>query len=110
MAQRLVNEEHVWLAAATIQIDDDDARRADARGYIYLRHDTKIVVLETYCEQCRRPRSSVTGTACEAADSNKHLIGGPPEDIRARRKHTDHDCKAMGCTPDIQRLRRAVGA
>lgn len=89
------SEQHVWVGAATIPLDDKQARRAVLRHSVRIPANLKIPILETYCDQCRRPWDDVCDEPCEAYASNEHLRGGPIKE-RRKRKH-GHDCQAVGC-------------
>lgn len=89
------SEFHLWVAAATIDLDDRQAKRAVLRHSVRIPKELKINVLEVYCAQCMRPWDDVCDEPCEAFYSNEHLRGGPIGQ-RKKRKH-EHDCKSVGC-------------
>ncbi|MEU8272589.1 hypothetical protein AB0B89_36250, partial [Sphaerisporangium sp. NPDC049002] len=60
--------------------------------------EVRIDVIETYCEQCRRPYDDVVGEPCIAADTTVHLRGGPIGE-RKKRIHR-HNCELLGCAVD----------
>lgn len=87
---------HVWVGAATVDLTPKQAAHADLRGSIRVPGQTRIDVLETYCKNCRRPYDEVADQTCIAAADNSHLIGGPTGKRRPRTH--EHDCVANGCT------------
>lgn len=62
--------------------------------------DLKVDALDVYCGECKRPYDDVADQACEAAESNEHLRGGPLNGERAKRKHRYHDCEELRCFPN----------
>ncbi|MFB9880809.1 hypothetical protein ACFFMN_22905 [Planobispora siamensis] len=87
---------HVWVGAATVPITQRKVRRAYLRQSVRTVKDTKITILEIYCEQCRRPYDDVQDELCSAAQSSKHLKGGPIG-VRQKRAHYKHNCALLGC-------------
>lgn len=77
-----ISEQHKWNIAATIEVDERIARRAQ-RGAVTIP-SSKIDVMETYCGQCRKTYEDVADQPCSAADSTEHLRGGPIG-VRAKR-------------------------
>lgn len=105
----ITNSDHVWVAAATVELDVRQARRAVLRGSIRLPSQRRIDVLETYCGLCRRPYDDVAGQPCVAAETTEHLRGGPIGE-RKKRKH-NHDCELFGCpTGAVVAARQAAAA
>ena len=103
------NPDHVWLIACTFPVTERQARRGVFRQSIRLPKDVRVRVEEAYCAQCRRPYDDVAGEPCEAAASNKHLIGGPIGE-RKKRRH-NHRCDLLGCDrPDEEEGPRAAVA
>lgn len=92
---------HRWVAAATVPLDDAQAKRAVLRHSVWTNGQTRFDVLETYCSQCRRPFDDVADEPCVAATSTEHLRGGPIG-TRRKRKH-NHNCAILGCWDDIGR-------
>lgn len=86
---------HVWVGAATVGLDERQAKRAVLRHSVRIPRELKINVLEVYCAQCRRPWDDVADELCEAAVNNEHLRGGPIGE-RKKRRH-DHRCDLLGC-------------
>lgn len=80
-----VENDHKWVGAANVPLDMRLARRADQRGSIRLPEETKIAVLEVYCDACKRPYDDVIGEPCAANINNEHLRGGPIG-VRQRRR------------------------
>lgn len=93
---RTISENHQWVAATHIDLDDKAARRAANRGTVRVPADTKVEVLETYCVMCRRSFEDVSDQPCSAAQTTEHLRGGPIGE-RAKRTHPAHDCEAYDC-------------
>lgn len=89
------SENHVWVAAATVGLDNKQALHAYLRHSVRIPQEFKINVLDVYCEQCRRPWDDVVNELCEAYVSNEHLRGGPIG-VRKKRKH-EHRCDLLGC-------------
>jgi hypothetical protein len=100
------SKNHVWVAAATVQLDTRQAKRAILRQSVRLPAQRRIDVLEVYCEQCRRPWDDVYGEPCIAAETNEHLRGGPIG-VRAKRKHDLHRCDLLGC--DVEKSAQING-
>lgn len=100
---------HVWVAAATVVLNNQQAKRAVLRHSVRLPEEFRIDVLEVYCRECRRPWDDVLDEPCSAADNNEHLRGGPIGIRKKRKQYThyhdcrrydcDHDCAALGCGP-----------
>lgn len=86
---------HIWVAAATVELDIKQARRAVLRHSVRIKHEVRIDVLDVYCSACRRIWDDVVDEPCIAASNNEHLRGGPIGE-RKKRLHT-HDCEAVGC-------------
>lgn len=95
------SETHLWVGAATVELDGRQARRAVLRHSVRYPRELRINVLEVYCSQCRRPWDDVADERCAAATSNEHLRGGPIG-IRKKRGHDKHDCKLLGCPPSLR--------
>lgn len=89
--------EHVWIAATNVVLATNLAKQAVRRGTVRVPADTKVDVLEVYCQHCRRPYDAVGDQPCEAAGNRDHLIGGPTGE-RKKRKHPYHECEEYGCT------------
>lgn len=94
---------HTWVAAATVELDERQAKRAVLRHSVRIPAELKIDVLETYCAECRRPYDDVAGEPCIAATNNEHLRGGPIGERKKRKHH--HRCDLLGCDD----THRAVG-
>lgn len=94
---RTISEQHQWVAATYVDLDEKAARRGNNRGTVRVPADTKVEVLDVLCVMCRRSFDDVSDQPCSAADSTEHLRGGPLGE-RAKRKHPEHDCQAYGCT------------
>lgn len=77
-----VRATHYWVGAATIPIDPKAAGPAHRRGTMRIPAQT-VDILELYCRDCRRPYRDVRDKPCEIG---LHLIGGRPDQSRARRK------------------------
>lgn len=86
---------HIWVGAAYMDLTVPQAKRANLRGSIRLPKQTQIMVVETYCRECRRPFDDVADEECTAASSTEHLRGGPIG-VRKKRKHV-HNCELLGC-------------
>ncbi|MFF4777549.1 hypothetical protein ACFY05_32300 [Microtetraspora fusca] len=80
------SEDHVWLGAAIIRLSSRQAARAYLRHAVRLEKGERVEILESYCEQCRRPWDDVKDEPCAAAADNSYLRGGPIG-IRKKRKH-----------------------
>lgn len=102
------SEQHVWVAAATVELDVRQARRAVLRHSVRIPKEYRITVLDVYCAQCRRTWDDVADEVCVAAASNEHLRGGPIGE-RKKRKH-NHRCDLLGCEPGDHQGGRAVDA
>lgn len=89
--------EHTWVGATFVPLSESVARHAERRGTARVEAEIKVEILEVCCSQCRRPYDAVAGRPCEAAESREHLIGGPVDGARRKRKHPDHDCAYYGC-------------
>lgn len=77
-----VRQTHNWVGAATIPITPQAAGPAHRRGTLRIREQT-VDVLEVYCPDCRRPWRQVHNQPCVI---DLHLIGGRPDQSRAKRK------------------------
>jgi hypothetical protein len=88
--------QHRWVAAATVSLNDAEAKLAQMRGSIRLAERVRIDCLEIYCGSCKRPWDDVFDEPCEALESTEHLRGGPIG-IRRKRNHAHHDCEMLGC-------------
>lgn len=88
--------EHVWVAAATVELDMRQAKRAVLRHSVRIPKELRIDVLEVYCRECRRPWDDVAGEPCVAPVNNEHLRGGPIGE-RKKRAHHRHNCELLGC-------------
>ena len=89
------SENHVWVVASLIRVDARQAARSVLRHSLRFPKEIKVNVIETYCEQCRRPWDDVVDELCVAAEGNEHLRGGP---IGKRKKRLhNHDCGLLGC-------------
>lgn len=109
MPKRKASKTHVWVYAVIIRGDARGAADAYRRGTHRVEHDTKVEVLDIYCNQCKLYYGQIGHQVnCDAADENDNLIGGPTGQ-RKKRDHSKHNCAAYGCNPDIEALRRAVG-
>lgn len=91
------SETHVWVAAATVSLDERQAKRAVLRHSVRIPKELRISVLEVYCGQCRRPWDDVADELCSAAKGNEHLRGGPIGERKKRKTAHLHDCQALGC-------------
>lgn len=89
-------DEHVWVAAATVDLDGRQAKRAVLRHSVRIPKQAKINVLEVYCAECRRPWDDVADEPCVAVTNNEHLRGGPIGE-RRKRRHDRHRCDLLGC-------------
>lgn len=67
---------HVWIGAAQVNLDDRTARRAARYQSYIVPADTRVHVLDVYCEACRRNLEDVKDEPCAAQIDNTHLIGG----------------------------------
>lgn len=92
---RVITDQHQWVAATTIDVNEHLARRGSSRGTMRVPADTAVDVLEVYCAMCKRPYEDVADRPCSAAAGTEHLRGGPIGE-RKKRKHT-HDCEQVGC-------------
>lgn len=96
---------HLWVAAANVPIDDAAAEAALRLGYVKIKADMRIDVLDLHCIQCRRWYDDVRDQPCEVATiGNGHLRGGPPDGERRKRKCPDHnerweDCEHLHVEP-----------
>jgi hypothetical protein len=91
LPSQAITKSHQWVVAATIPVPEKDARQGFRRGTVRLPQRVKVDVLETYCEQCRRPWEAVAGKPCEAATGREHLIGGPTGERERRRGEDGED-------------------
>lgn len=85
LPSQAISRKHRWVVAATIVVSETLARQGDRRGTVRLDKEIKVDVLETYCEQCRKPYDRVAGQPCEAAVTRDHLIGGPTGERKKRK-------------------------
>lgn len=81
---------HRWVSAAAIAVTENVAAQADRRGTFRVAERTKVVSLEVYCDQCRKPYKRVAGSDCEAFESRDHLIGGPTGERKKRADEAEH--------------------
>jgi hypothetical protein len=105
---RVISQQHQWVVATEVDVDERRARRAVNRGTVRVAADTKVDALDVYCAMCRRSFDDACDTPCSAAESTEHLRGGPIGE-RAKRKHPHHVCEEVGCTeprPDTYRPAR----
>jgi hypothetical protein len=91
--------DHVWVGAATVQLNLKQAKHAVLRGSIRIPEAAQIVVLEIYCLHCRRPYEDVVDEPCIHATFREHLHGGPIG-TRRKRRHDFHRCDLLGCDID----------
>lgn len=85
MRPRVITTEHQWVIAATIDVNDQIARKGVQRGVVRIPSDTQIDVMETYCAMCRKMYEDVADAPCSAASiGTEHLRGGPIG-VRAKR-------------------------
>lgn len=87
--------QHFWVAAATVQLSDSEAKLAQLRGSVRLAERIKINCLEIYCSACRRPWDDVFDEPCTV---DVELLKGGPIGVRKKRRH-NHDCQLLGCAP-----------
>lgn len=99
---------HDFVVSATIRVDQKTARYAEFRQSFHAKKDTRIDVLEVYCEACRRPLDEVASEACSALINNEHLRGGPIGE-RAKRKPLP-DTTGMDVIPGPRIQRRGIEA
>jgi hypothetical protein len=90
----VTNGPHAWVGSALVPLDDEQARHAVVRHAVTLPGRLHFDVIETYCGACRRPYADVAERACEAAESNDHLRGGPIGE-RKRRVHDEDDAERL---------------
>lgn len=96
----IVRDEHHWVGAAYVPLDEGLAKHANRRGSARLRADLKITVLEVMCGSCRRPFDEVAGQPCVLGT---WLHGGPVDE---RAKPGPHDGRTQAGPDDA----RAVAA
>jgi hypothetical protein len=101
------SREHRFVGATYIDLPPNRARQAAHRETMRVPADTKVLILEVVCMQCRRPFDDVDGQPCSAAvpETRDHLVGGPSGSSatgermkRKARGHPYHDCVAAGCS------------
>lgn len=85
MAKRITTEQHTWVGATNVNLNPNQARYAQWRGYVDIPVAERVDVLEVYCGACRRPYEDVSGEPCVAAESNEHLRGGPIGERKKRK-------------------------
>jgi len=85
--------DHDWVAATYVPVEDeDDPARIARDAAMVLPINTKVIVLEVFCNSCRRPFDDVRDEPCVANDpnNNTHLRGGPIG-VRRKRKCPIHN-------------------
>lgn len=76
--------EHDWVVAATIPVNNRDAAYGNRRGIYRVPVDTKVSVMETYCDTCRKPYDEVKNLPCAISPWVRH--GGPIGTRKPRRR------------------------
>jgi hypothetical protein len=94
---------HEFVIAATIKVDQKLARYADFRQSYRLKKDTRIEVLEVYCQACKRALEDVADEPCSALINNEHLRGGPIGERAKRKPLPDTTGMEVIAGPRIQR-------
>lgn len=76
---RAIAATHTWVGATILPLSMSQARTVDLRAAVTIRADTKVQVLDAYCQSCRGNWEALVGIKCPAKDSraNEHLRGGP---------------------------------
>lgn len=90
--------DHQWVGATTVSLTSSHAAQADRRGTLRIPRETKVEVLEVYCDQCKRPYDAVNGQACVASENRDHLIGGPTGERKKRKGHASGDYEPVAGT------------
>jgi hypothetical protein len=70
----VIYTEHHWVLAAHVPVDPKAAKRAKRLGSYRAPTDTKIDVLDVYCDTCKRNYDEVGDRPCEVTP---WLHGGP---------------------------------
>ena len=81
-----IEDGHEWVGAAVINVPTTVVRNAHTRGFMRLKSESKVSILEVYCTRCMKGYDRAVGKPCEAIESRDHLIGGPVGDQRRRRE------------------------
>lgn len=81
----IVHDEHDWVGAAYLPLDNRQAKHAERRGSVRMKSDAKVEVLEVMCKRCRRPHPEVVDQPCIQTQC---LHGGP---VGERKKRGEDD-------------------
>lgn len=83
----IVHDDHEWVGAAYLPLDDKQAKHAERRGSVRMVTTTKVEVLEVMCGRCRRPYPEVEGQKCVVT----HWLHGGPVGERKKRGQDDDE-------------------
>lgn len=85
--------EHQWVAAATVPVPTRIIRQTIRRRSLELPEGTWVVVLEVYCDVCRRPFDEVHDKPCHVSP---WLHGGPIGERKKRGKQQQDSTDTRG--------------
>lgn len=86
MSAPTYSRDHVWYAAANIDVPAALAQQALEDGFFVLPVGTRVDVLDLRCHQCQGWYEQVRGMVCSAATGGTaHLRGGPGPNVRRKR-------------------------
>lgn len=96
-------ENHEWVGAAYVPLDDRQAKYAERRGSVRLGDSAKVEVLEVMCGRCRRPHDEVAGQPCVRT----HWLHGGPIGERAGRGGDEEAVDEMESVEELALAERA---